>query len=56
MKKKLTQFDRIMAAVTFAEANEHDAGKSFLKGSKTEQVNKEYEVILKNLTEAEVQS
>ena len=30
MKIKLSWFDRIMAAVTFAEANEHMKGKSFL--------------------------
>lgn len=30
MKTKLSWFDRIMAAVTFAEANEHDQGKMFL--------------------------
>jgi hypothetical protein len=30
MKTKITWFDRIMAAVTFAEANEQDAGKTFL--------------------------
>jgi len=30
MKTKLSWFDRIMAAVTFAEANEHAQGKSFL--------------------------
>jgi len=30
MKTKLSWFDRIMAAVTFAEANEHAKGKSFL--------------------------
>jgi hypothetical protein len=30
MKTKITWFDRIMAAVTFAEANEQAAGKTFL--------------------------
>ena len=30
MKTKLSWFDRIMTAVTFAEANEHAQGKSFL--------------------------
>jgi len=30
MKTKLSWFDRIMAAVTFAEANEPEKGKFFL--------------------------
>jgi len=30
MKTKVTWFDRMMAAVTFAEANEHALGKGFL--------------------------
>ena len=30
MGKKLSWFDRLMAAVTFAEANEHAKGKDFL--------------------------
>jgi hypothetical protein len=30
MKTKISWFDRIMAAVTFAEANEHAQGKMFL--------------------------
>jgi len=33
MKTKITWFDRIMAAVTFAEANEQDLGKKFLTGT-----------------------
>jgi hypothetical protein len=33
MKTKITWFDRIMAAVTFAEANEQDTGKSLLTDS-----------------------
>ena len=41
MKTKLTWFDRIMAAVTFAEANEHTKGKDFLTpGNKTTGENK----------------
>lgn len=30
MKEKLSWFDRVMAAVTFAEANEPEKGKEFL--------------------------
>jgi len=30
MKEKLSWFDKMMAAVTFAEANEHTAGKEFV--------------------------
>lgn len=30
MKRNLSWFDKTMAAVTFAEANEHTAGKKFL--------------------------
>jgi hypothetical protein len=30
MKRNLSWFDKTMAAVTFAEANEHTAGKNFL--------------------------
>jgi len=33
MKEKLSWFDRVMAAVTFAEANEHSVGKEFLTGA-----------------------
>jgi hypothetical protein len=33
MKEKLSWFDKMMAAVTFAEANEHHAGKEFLTGT-----------------------
>ena len=33
MKTKITWFDRIMAAVTFAEANEQDTGKNLLADS-----------------------
>ncbi len=33
MKTKISWFDRIMVAVTFAEANEQDAGKTFLTGT-----------------------
>jgi len=33
MKTKITWFDRIMAAVTFAEANEQETGEKFLTGS-----------------------
>lgn len=33
MKEKLSWFDRIMAAVTFAEANEPEVGKEFLTTS-----------------------
>jgi len=32
MKTKITWFDRIMAAVTFAEANEQETGERFLTG------------------------
>lgn len=32
MKTKLSWFDRIMAAVTFAEANEAAKGRTFLSG------------------------
>jgi hypothetical protein len=35
MKTKITWFDRIMAAVTFAEANEQDTGKRFLAGTRS---------------------
>ena len=34
MKEKLSWFDKVMAAVTFAEANEHTAGKEFLTTTK----------------------
>ena len=33
MKEKLTLFDKMMAAITFAEANEHNAGKEFVTSS-----------------------
>ncbi|KPK00703.1 MAG: hypothetical protein AMJ60_00160 [Desulfobacterales bacterium SG8_35] len=33
MKEKLSWFDRIMAAVSFAEANEHEVGREFLPGT-----------------------
>ena len=33
MKEKLSWFDKMMAAVTFAEANEHNAGREFLTGT-----------------------
>lgn len=33
MKEKLSWFDRIMAAVTFAEANEQELGREFLTGT-----------------------
>ena len=42
MNEKLSWLDRIMAAITFAEANESDVGKDFLTGtvSKTEKKHK----------------
>ncbi len=50
MKEKLSWFDRIMAAVTFAEANEPEAGREFLTtpGGKSvrQQKCKECEAIL----------
>jgi len=33
MKTKITWFDRIMAAATFAEANEHETAKELLSGA-----------------------
>ena len=36
MKTKITWFDKIMAAVTFAEANEPAVGKEFLSGTTRE--------------------
>jgi hypothetical protein len=33
MKTKLSWFDRIMTAATFAEANEHGTAKKFLSGA-----------------------
>ena len=50
MKTKLTWLDRMMAAVTFAEANEQEFGKKFLtdtgrKSEKTENC-KECDVVL----------
>ena len=33
MKTKITWFDKLMAAVTFAEANEGHTGEKFLTGS-----------------------
>ena len=33
MKTKITWFDRVMAAATFAEANEHETAKEFLAGA-----------------------
>jgi hypothetical protein len=61
MKTKITWFDRIMAAVTFAEANEQDAGRKFLAGtgrkSQKEQQSKEYDAVLTaDLPGAEVPS
>jgi len=61
MKEKLSWFDRIMAAVTFAEANEPDVGKEFLTGtvrkSEREQKCKECDAILTHdLHGVEVQS
>ena len=61
MNEKLSWFDRIMAAVTFAEANEHDLGESFLtasgRTSEIEQKCKECGVLLSNdLQGAEAQS
>ena len=38
MKTTITWLDRMMAAVTFAEANEHDAGKGFLAGTEPKSV------------------
>ena len=61
MNEKLSWFDRIMTAVTFAEANEHDAGKRFLAGyglkSEGEQESKECGGLLTNdLQAAEARS
>ena len=50
MKTKLSWFDRIMAAVTFAEANEHAQGKMFLtpdSDSEKKQDCKDCEVVLR---------
>lgn len=38
MKTTITWLDRMMAAVTFAEANEHNAGKGFLAGTERKSV------------------
>ena len=40
MKTKLTWFDRIMAAATFAEANEHATAKEILLGTGSTAKNK----------------
>ena len=52
MKDKLSRFDRVIMAVTFAEANEHNAAKRFStdRGQTPErkQHNKECGVILAN--------
>ena len=61
MKTKITWFDRIMAAVTFAEANEQDTGKSLLtdSGRKTNRASKCKEcntVLTTDLHGAEVHS
>lgn len=40
MKKKLSWFDKIMAAVTFAEANEAVTAKGFLAGTEPKQEKK----------------
>ena len=40
MKTKLTWIDRIMAAVTFAEANEHVKAKELLNGSERTTANR----------------
>ena len=61
MKQKLSWFDRIMAAVTFAEANEHKAGKEFLSGTESklarEAKSKELHIVLApDLQGAEAQS
>ena len=50
MKEKLSWFDKMMAAVTFAEANEHSAGKEFVATTQqkpeTKEKRKEYDAIL----------
>ena len=61
MKTKITWFDKVMAAVTFAEANEPDLGKEFLSGTARkpgkEQISKERDDILAtDLHGAEVHS
>ena len=61
MKTKITWIDRIMAAVTFAEANEHDVGREFLPltGRKSERNEKCTEcegVLTADLHGAEVHS
>jgi hypothetical protein len=40
MKTKITWFDRVMAAATFAEANEHETAKEFLISTGTTPGNK----------------
>jgi hypothetical protein len=61
MKTKITWFDRMMAAVTFAEANEQDTGEGFLNssGRKSERKQKKAEcntVLGTDLHGAEVHS
>lgn len=50
MKEKLSWFDKMMAAVTFAEANEHSAGKEFVattqRKPETKEKRTEYDAIL----------
>ena len=40
MKTKLTYFDRLLAAITFAEANEPELAEEFLGGCKSVSVAK----------------
>ena len=60
MKTTITWLDRMMAAVTFAEANEHDAGKSFLAGTEPKSVReqkcKECSAVITDLHGAEAAS
>jgi len=50
MKEKLSWFDKMMAAVTFAEANEHSTGKEFVtttqRKPEMKETRKEYDAIL----------
>ena len=61
MKEKLSWFDRIMTAVTFAEANEHETGKHFLTDTGPKFANKKKSkqcdaVLAADMHGAEVQS
>jgi hypothetical protein len=42
MKTKISWFDRMMAAATFAEANEHETAKELLTGSGSNSENRHH--------------